>query len=182
MRRSRVPLLPAPASTVYLVHAAVTAFAFAVMATLSSVYRFQVVGLTPLQLVLVGTVLEGTVLLAELPTGILADTVSRRLSLLVGTMLIGVGFVLEGLVPMLAAVLLAQVIWGSGRRSSPAPWRRGCRTRSASGPPAGLSCAPRRCSRPPRSPAFRWPPWRGASRWGFPWSSAAWGFSCSPPS
>lgn len=100
--------------TVYLVHAGVAAFAFTVMATLSSVYRFQEVGLTPLQLVLVGTVLEATVLLAELPTGVLADTVSRRLSLLVGTVLIGIGFVLEGLVPTLTAVLAAQVIWGVG--------------------------------------------------------------------
>src|SRR6056297_2912179 len=84
------------------------------MATLASVYRFQEVGLTPLQLVLVGTVLEATVLLAELPTGVLADAVSRRRSLLVGTVLIGVGFVLEGLVPTLAAVLLAQAVWGLG--------------------------------------------------------------------
>ena len=114
VRRSRVPLLPAPSLTVYLVHAGVSAFAFAVMATLASVYRFQEVGLTPLQLVLVGTVLEATVLLAELPTGVLADAVSRRLSLLVGTVLIGVGFVLEGLVPTLAAVLLAQAVWGLG--------------------------------------------------------------------
>ena len=99
---------------VYLVHAGAAAFSFAVLATLSSVYRFQQVGLTPLQLVLVGTVLEATVLLAELPTGVLADAVSRRLSLIVGTALIGLGFVLEGLVPTLGAVLAAQVVWGLG--------------------------------------------------------------------
>lgn len=114
MLPGRRPPFALPALQVYLVHAGVAAFAFAVMATLSSVYRFQVVGLSPLQLVLVGTVLEGTVLLAELPTGVLADTVSRRLSLLVGTVLIGIGFVLEGLVPTLAVVLLAQVVWGLG--------------------------------------------------------------------
>ena len=99
---------------VYLVHAAGAAFSFAVLATLSSVYRFQQVGLTPLQLVLVGTVLEATVLLAELPTGVLADTVSRRLSVIAGAVLIGLGFVLEGLVPVWGAVLLAQVVWGLG--------------------------------------------------------------------
>lgn len=99
---------------VYLVHAAVSAFGFAVFATLSSIYRFQQVGLTPLQLVLVGTVLEATVLLAELPTGVVADTISRRLSLLIGTVLIGLGFLLEGLVPLLASVMVAQVVWGLG--------------------------------------------------------------------
>ena len=35
----------------------------------------------PLQLVLVGTVLEGTIVLLELPTGVLADSYSRKLSI-----------------------------------------------------------------------------------------------------
>ena len=75
MLPGRRPPFALPALQVYLVHAGVAAFAFAVMATLSSVYRFQVVGLSPLQLVLVGTVLEGTVLLAELPTGVIVGSV-----------------------------------------------------------------------------------------------------------
>lgn len=99
---------------VYLIHAVASAFAFSVFATLSSIYRIRDVGLGPLELVLVGTVLEATVLLAELPTGVVADTVSRRLSLLIGSLLIAAGFLLEGLVPVLAAVMAAQVIWGLG--------------------------------------------------------------------
>ena len=114
MASGREPPFSLPPLTVYLVHAGGAAFAFAVYATLSSVYRFQTVGLTPLELVLVGTVLEATVLLSELPTGVVADTVSRRRSLLIGTVLIGVGFALEGLVPVVAAVFAAQVIWGLG--------------------------------------------------------------------
>jgi MFS transporter, DHA3 family, tetracycline resistance protein len=114
VRRDRTPPFALPAMRVYLIHAAVSAFGFAVFATLSSIYRYQQVGLTPLQLVLVGTVLEATVLLAELPTGVVADTISRRLSLLIGTVLIGLGFMLEGLVPVLAAAMLAQVVWGLG--------------------------------------------------------------------
>ncbi len=82
--------------------------------TLSQVYLVKTVGLDPLQLVLVGTTLEVTAFLFEIPTGILADTVSRRLSVIIGTALIGLGFLIEGSIPLFAAVLLAQVVWGLG--------------------------------------------------------------------
>lgn len=98
----------------YYAFVAATSLFFTTFAVLSSVYRFQTVGLTPLQLVLVGTVLELTIFLFELPTGVVADAVSRRLSVIVGMLLIGAGFLLEGLVPVVGAVLLAQVIWGLG--------------------------------------------------------------------
>ena len=49
-------------------------------ATVISVYRIEVVGLDPLRLVLLGTALEVTVLLCEVPTGVLADTYGRRRS------------------------------------------------------------------------------------------------------
>lgn len=114
VRRDRTPPLALPPRTVYLVHAGVAAWGFAVFSTLSSVYRFREVGLTPFELVLVGTVLEATVMLAELPTGIVADAVSRRLSLLIGTVLIGTGFLIEGSLPVVAAVFLAQIVWGLG--------------------------------------------------------------------
>ena len=114
MRSERVPLIPLPALTVYLVRAFVVAFAFTLYATLSGVYRIQDVGLDAFQLVLVGTVLEATVLLFELPTGVLADAVSRRWSMIVGTVLIGTGFLIEGALPVLAAVLIAQAVWGLG--------------------------------------------------------------------
>jgi DHA3 family tetracycline resistance protein-like MFS transporter len=64
--------------------------------------------------VLVGTVLEIAVLTFEVPTGVLADTYSRRVSVITGFFLIGAGFVLEGSVPVFGAVLVAQVIWGAG--------------------------------------------------------------------
>ena len=74
----------------------------------------QVVGLDPLQLILVGTVLEAAYFLGEIPTGIVADVYSRKLSLIIGFLLIGLGFMVEGLFPTFATVLLAQVIWGVG--------------------------------------------------------------------
>jgi DHA3 family tetracycline resistance protein-like MFS transporter len=82
--------------------------------TAMSLYEIRVAGLSPLQLVLVGTTLELTVLLCEVPTGIVADVYSRRLSILIGFFIIGLGFLLEGLVPLFIPILLAQVLWGLG--------------------------------------------------------------------
>jgi DHA3 family tetracycline resistance protein-like MFS transporter len=70
--------------------------------------------LNPFQMVLVGTVLELSVLLLEVPTGVVADVYSRRMSVIIGYILMGLGFVIEGSYPSFAAVLLAQVVWGAG--------------------------------------------------------------------
>ncbi len=82
--------------------------------TVSIVYHVTAVGLDPLQLVLVGTVLESSVLLFEIPTGVIADVYSRRLSIIIGYALMGVGFIIEGALPFFIPVLLAQVVWGFG--------------------------------------------------------------------
>jgi DHA3 family tetracycline resistance protein-like MFS transporter len=103
-----------PATTVYLIlTAASTLFNYCVF-TVGAVYRVNVAGLNPLQLVLVGTVMEATVFLCEIPTGVLADVYSRRLSIIIGTFLVGAAFVMEGLYPFFGAILLAQVLWGIG--------------------------------------------------------------------
>lgn len=70
--------------------------------------------LTPLQLVLVGTTLEAAIFIFEIPTGVVADVFSRRLSIVIGWLLIGSGFIVEGSFPFFAPILLAQVLWGLG--------------------------------------------------------------------
>jgi len=107
VRRAR---LPRPAGRVYLVMRAVQDPANAVMFTVYVVYFVQAAHFDPRQLVLVGTVLELTCFLFEVPTGVVADVYSRRLSVIVGIALLGVSFVLTGAVPVFAAILLAQVI------------------------------------------------------------------------
>ncbi len=82
--------------------------------TISQIYRITQVGLNPLQLVLVGTTLEITSFVFEIPTGIVADVFSRKLSIIIGFFLFGVGFIIEGSFAIFATVLLAQVIWGLG--------------------------------------------------------------------
>jgi DHA3 family tetracycline resistance protein-like MFS transporter len=63
---------------------------------------------------LVGTILEATVFVFEIPTGVLADVKSRRLSVVIGYAIMGLGFIVEGAFPVFAAVALAQVLWGFG--------------------------------------------------------------------
>lgn len=103
-----------PAYPVYLAIGIVGSFFFTVYGTVSSVYRIETAGLNPFELVLVGTVLELGVFLFEVPTGVVADTISRRLSIIIGYALMGGGFILEGSFPLLGTILMAQAVWGIG--------------------------------------------------------------------
>lgn len=102
------------AYTVYLFLEAATALLFGVIFTMSSLYQVSLANLSALQLVLVGTVLELSIFLFEIPTGVVADVYSRRLSVILGIFLIGAGFLLEGALPIFATILIAQVLWGLG--------------------------------------------------------------------
>ena len=84
------------AATVYLLTVAINAFRERLTYTVLAVYYVTAAGVDPLQLVLVGTVLEAAYLLFEIPTGVIADVYSRRLSIILGYLIVGVAFVLEG--------------------------------------------------------------------------------------
>ncbi|MBI3740704.1 MAG: MFS transporter [Chloroflexi bacterium] len=103
-----------PAYTIFLLLESISAFSFPLCFTVYSVYAVTVVQLNPFQLVLVGTVLEATAFLFEIPTGIVADLYSRRASILLGVLITGASFLLLGLVPTFGAIILAQIIWGIG--------------------------------------------------------------------
>jgi MFS transporter, DHA3 family, tetracycline resistance protein len=103
-----------PALTVYLVIEFVGSLLMSVIFTVSALYQVTVVRLDPLQIVLVGTVLETSVFLFEIPTGVLADVKSRRLSIIVGYVLMGCGFIVEASWPLFVAVACAQGLWGLG--------------------------------------------------------------------
>ena len=102
-----------PAS-IYLLLRGGSQLLFAIMGTVNLVYQVEVAHLDPLGLLLVGSVLELTCLVLQVPTGLLADTHSRKAAIVIGTALVGAGFTLEGLVPNFWAILAAQVIWGAG--------------------------------------------------------------------
>ncbi|MCL5429142.1 MAG: MFS transporter [Chloroflexi bacterium] len=102
------------ASVVFLISEFTTGLASKIMFTTFVIYRVDVAGLDPLQLVLLGTLLEGTVFLFEIPTGIVADIYSRRLSVIIGTLLIGIGHAIEGMAPIFWVIMLSQFVWGLG--------------------------------------------------------------------
>jgi len=101
------------AKTVYWVGAFFNGFIFSIVFAATALYKVQTVGLDALQLVLVGTALEATSFIFEIPTGIVADIYSRRLSVIIGTFLFGIGFIVEASAPLFGVILLAQLIWGT---------------------------------------------------------------------
>lgn len=116
------PLRPAdPVRTYYVVNGS-SSFFYVLTFTLSLVYYVKDVGLSPLEMVLVGTVLEATVFLAEIPTGLVADLSSRRLSIILGLLLIGPAFLLQATIPTFIAVIAAQVLWGLGYTFTSGAW------------------------------------------------------------
>jgi len=102
------------AAAVYLFVEFSASALFSMMFVVMSLYEATVAGLTPLQLVLVGTTVELSVFLFEVPTGVVADVYSRRLSIIIGYLLMGLGFLVEGFFPAFLPILLAQVLWGLG--------------------------------------------------------------------
>ncbi|WP_345773998.1 MFS transporter [Paenibacillus sp. H1-7] len=112
------------ASQVYMLMSFMTSLANATMFTTYAIYQVIELGLNPLQLLLVGMVLEVTVLLFEGITGVVADTYGRKRSVITGMFVLGFGFVLEGSAlwlgqasPMISAfmwLLLSQVFFGVG--------------------------------------------------------------------
>ena len=77
-----------------------------------AVYLVRELHFSPLQLVLMGTAMEAAVFLFEIPTGVVADTYSRRLSLIVGYLGMGVAWMLLGVFSSPAAIIVVWALWG----------------------------------------------------------------------
>jgi DHA3 family tetracycline resistance protein-like MFS transporter len=82
--------------------------------TTYGLYAVKAASLGALELVLVGTTLELSIVLAEIPTGLVADVYSRRLSVIVGLGIVGIGIALMGAVPTFLCIALGSVLWGIG--------------------------------------------------------------------
>ncbi|MGA8922886.1 MAG: MFS transporter [Candidatus Dormiibacterota bacterium] len=101
-------------TSVYLLMNVGVSFLYTVVSVTNLVFQVEVAHLDPLRLLLVGSALELTCLIFQVPTGLLADAFSRRWAVAAGYSLAGAGFIFEGLVPRFTAIALAQVIWGIG--------------------------------------------------------------------
>src|SRR5918996_1877336 len=99
---------------VWLAYKGLDSFSLALGWTLAPVFFVTELGLSPLELVLAGTALEVAYFLFEVPTGIVADTYSRRISILVAMVVMGAAFVATGLAGGVAVVLAAAGVMGFG--------------------------------------------------------------------
>lgn len=112
------------AAQMYLFMVVMMSLAGSTIFTTYSIYYVTRLGLGPFQLVLIGTVLEITVLVFEGITGVVADTYSRRLSIIIGMFVLGSAFVLEGsialilqaapVLPAFAWLMMSQLLYGIG--------------------------------------------------------------------
>jgi DHA3 family tetracycline resistance protein-like MFS transporter len=102
------------ADRTWLVYRGTESFAMAVGWTLAPIYFVREVGMSPLELVLAGTALEVAYFLFEVPTGVVADTVGRRASVIVSQFLIAIGFLVTGLVTSVPVILAAAALMGFG--------------------------------------------------------------------
>lgn len=98
---------------VYLIFSAIWNASLTLAFMVFMVYLVLEMELSPLQLVLTGTALELTAFLTEVPTGVVADVYSRRLSIIIGTLLMGISFFIF-IVPSFPIILLSQVVLGVG--------------------------------------------------------------------
>lgn len=99
---------------VYMRYAFVQDFALAMAFTINMVYLVRLLELDPFHMVLVGTALEAAAFLFEIPTGVVADVYSRRLSVIIGLLLLSAGFIIFGLTTVFGIILVSQVIAGIG--------------------------------------------------------------------
>jgi DHA3 family tetracycline resistance protein-like MFS transporter len=102
------------AYAIYLGMSGTTSLCFSMVFTIEMVYQIKAVGLNPLQLMIVGTVLQCVHLLCQTPMGILADMYSRRLAAVTGLFLIGAGYWVEGAQATFTAVLAGTAIGAFG--------------------------------------------------------------------
>jgi DHA3 family tetracycline resistance protein-like MFS transporter len=108
-----------PATTIN--YALVVGFSFSPFIVLA-VYFVRVVHMSPLQLIVTGTVMEAAIFLFEVPTGAFADVYGRRLSLIVAFVVQGGAIVVVGLVPSFWVIAAAWGVWGIGYTFESGAW------------------------------------------------------------
>jgi MFS transporter, DHA3 family, tetracycline resistance protein len=79
-----------------------------------TVYWVTSARLNPLQLLLLGTSLEVSYFVFQLPTGVLADLVSRRLCVLTGLFIVGVAQIMASLSPSFGNLMASWALLGLG--------------------------------------------------------------------
>jgi DHA3 family tetracycline resistance protein-like MFS transporter len=102
------------AHRMWLVYRGAEALSSTAAWTIMFVYLVRDVGMSPLELVLMGTALEVAYFVFEVPTGIVADLYGRKRSIVVAELIMGASLLLIGLVPEVWAALAGSALMGFG--------------------------------------------------------------------
>jgi MFS family permease len=78
----------------------------------TSLYLVVIADLSAFQLVFLGTAQNLTALVFEVPTGVMADTISRKWSVVIAHLVMGTAMLSTGLVTDFPALVLTQMLWG----------------------------------------------------------------------
>jgi DHA3 family tetracycline resistance protein-like MFS transporter len=102
------------ATTIYYIRSAVWAFNSGLIFTSIWTLYYSVMHLSLTDVALIFVVITVSSLVLEVPTGIVADIYSRRLSVILGGIFIGLAYVLMGALPVFAIALIAGFIEAIG--------------------------------------------------------------------
>lgn len=103
-----------PARRIYYVREAVGAFNSGLIFTSIWTFYYDVMHLNLVQISLIFVVITITAFVLEIPTGVIADVYSRRLSVIIGGSLIGVCYFVSGIFPIYAIFLVCAFIEAVG--------------------------------------------------------------------
>lgn len=78
----------------------------------TSLYLVVEADLNPFELVFIGTAQGVAALAFEVPTGVMADTISRKWSIVIAHLVMGTGMLVTGLVTAFPALVATQMLWG----------------------------------------------------------------------
>jgi DHA3 family tetracycline resistance protein-like MFS transporter len=102
-----------PISAYYLI-----AFGDAFLVTFADnvaiLFQTDEAALSPFKLLVVSAVYRFVILVCEVPTGLVADTLGRRISVVTGLFLLGVGFIIAGALPEFGTIVLGEAVLGLG--------------------------------------------------------------------
>jgi DHA3 family tetracycline resistance protein-like MFS transporter len=98
----------------YYIYIGISSLLLTLVTTVTEIYYINVVNMNAFQLVMVGTVLEIADLIFEIPTGLIADFKGRKFSLIIGVIVTGISFIVEGAFPIFLIILVSQVVWSVG--------------------------------------------------------------------
>jgi MFS transporter, DHA3 family, tetracycline resistance protein len=93
----------------------VSSMALYVSALFLAPHQISNAGLDAFGMILVGVAHQGSILIFEIPTGLIADAFGRKASFSLGFIITGAAFLMVGLIPAMGALIAGSFLWGLGQ-------------------------------------------------------------------